>query len=169
MRPIGRLTAALASILAILMLESGVASAHSTKYLAHKRMQSYQLFRRAQQDARAARAVDPKVVVKHKRRAQHWLARFRYWRNLHVWRLRYLKIPSWGKSWLRSTAACESGGNPRAISSGGTYRGKYQFDYRTWGEAGGSGDPAKAPENEQDVRAYRLMRHAGTGRWPVCG
>ena len=28
---------------------------------------------------------------------------------------------------LRRIAECESGGNPRAISPGGTYRGKYQF------------------------------------------
>ena len=30
---------------------------------------------------------------------------------------------------LAAIARCESGGNPRAISAGGTYRGKYQFSF----------------------------------------
>ena len=46
---------------------------------------------------------------------------------------------------LESIAACESGGNPEAVSSEGTYRGKYQFDQGTWESVGGSGDPAAAP------------------------
>jgi hypothetical protein len=70
---------------------------------------------------------------------------------------------------LNSIAACESGGDPRAVSAGGLYRGKYQFDLRTWQEAGGSGDPAAASEAEQDMRAAILYRKAGPGRWPVCG
>src|SRR3954454_23365646 len=51
---------------------------------------------------------------------------------------------------LEAIAACESGGNPSAIGGGGAYRGKYQFDYGTWASVGGSGDPAAAPEAEQD-------------------
>src|SRR5688500_15582790 len=47
---------------------------------------------------------------------------------------------------LEAIAACESGGNPRAIGGGGAYRGKYQFDLQTWQSVGGSGDPAAAPE-----------------------
>lgn len=70
---------------------------------------------------------------------------------------------------LNKIASCESGGNPRAVSDGGTYRGKYQFDRRTWAEVGGSGDPAAAPEAEQDKRAAMLLAKAGPGRWPVCG
>lgn len=70
---------------------------------------------------------------------------------------------------LKSIAACESGGDPRAVSSGGTYRGKYQFDLSTWRSVGGTGDPASASETEQDRRAARLYRSAGPGRWPVCG
>jgi len=46
---------------------------------------------------------------------------------------------------LESIASCESGGDPTAVSSDGTYRGKYQFDYGTWASMGGSGDPAAAP------------------------
>lgn len=70
---------------------------------------------------------------------------------------------------LSAIAACESGGNPRAIGGGGMYRGKYQFSYATWAAVGGSGDPAAAPEAEQDYRAALLYAQAGPGQWPVCG
>jgi Transglycosylase-like domain len=70
---------------------------------------------------------------------------------------------------LQAIAACESGGNPRAIGGGGLYRGKYQFDRSTWASVGGSGDPAAAPEAEQDRRAAMLLARAGTSPWPVCG
>jgi hypothetical protein len=70
---------------------------------------------------------------------------------------------------LEAIAACESGGNPSAIGGGGTYRGKYQFDYGTWSSVGGSGDPAAAPEAEQDKRAAMLYSRTGASSWPVCG
>jgi Transglycosylase-like domain len=70
---------------------------------------------------------------------------------------------------LDSIGACESGGNPTAVSSGGSYRGKYQFDYGTWESVGGSGDPAAAPEAEQDYRAALLYARSGSSPWPVCG
>jgi hypothetical protein len=70
---------------------------------------------------------------------------------------------------LQAIAACESGGNPSAIGGGGAYRGKYQFDYGTWASVGGSGDPAAAPEAEQDKRAAILYSRAGSSPWPVCG
>jgi soluble lytic murein transglycosylase-like protein len=70
---------------------------------------------------------------------------------------------------LQAIAACESGGNPAAIGGGGAYRGKYQFDYGTWASVGGSGDPAAAPEAEQDRRAAMLYARAGSTPWPVCG
>jgi hypothetical protein len=70
---------------------------------------------------------------------------------------------------LAAIAACESGGDPRAIGGGGLYRGKYQFDYGTWASVGGSGDPAAAPEAEQDMRAALLYARAGAAPWPVCG
>ena len=70
---------------------------------------------------------------------------------------------------LRAIAACESGGNPGAISAGGLYRGKYQFDRRTWASVGGRGDPAAAPEIEQDWRAHLLYQRRGATPWPVCG
>lgn len=70
---------------------------------------------------------------------------------------------------LESIASCESGGDPTAVSSDGSYRGKYQFDYGTWESMGGSGDPAAAPEAEQDYRAALLYASSGSSPWPVCG
>ncbi|HZV73857.1 MAG TPA: transglycosylase family protein [Conexibacter sp.] len=70
---------------------------------------------------------------------------------------------------LDQIAQCESGGNPHAISSDGTYRGKYQFDRQTWHAMGGHGDPAHASESEQDRRALALYRARGTSPWPACG
>jgi hypothetical protein len=70
---------------------------------------------------------------------------------------------------LEAIAACESGGDPTAVSADGTYRGKYQFDYGTWASVGGSGDPAAAPEAEQDYRAALLYAQAGSSPWPICG
>ncbi len=70
---------------------------------------------------------------------------------------------------LEAIAACESGGDPAAVDATGTYRGKYQFDQQTWESVGGSGDPAAAPEAEQDARAQALMAQRGSSPWPVCG
>jgi soluble lytic murein transglycosylase-like protein len=70
---------------------------------------------------------------------------------------------------LEAIASCESGGDPTAVSSDGTYRGKYQFDRGTWASVGGSGDPAAAPEAEQDYRAALLYQRAGSSPWPICG
>jgi resuscitation-promoting factor RpfB len=69
---------------------------------------------------------------------------------------------------LRRIAECESGGNPRATSPGGTYRGKYQFSRSTWRNLGQSGDPADAPEWLQDRVALKLYRQSGTAPWPNC-
>ncbi len=69
---------------------------------------------------------------------------------------------------LRLIAECESGGNPRAVSPGGLYRGKYQFSVETWRGLGGRGDPADAPEWLQDRMALKLYRMSGTRPWPNC-
>ena len=69
---------------------------------------------------------------------------------------------------LQAIAQCESGGDPRAIGGGGLYRGKYQFSVATWQAVGGKGDPAAAPEAEQDRRAIILYNTSGPGQWPVC-
>ena len=70
---------------------------------------------------------------------------------------------------LQAIANCESGGDPSAVGGGGAFRGKYQFDRQTWASVGGSGDPAAAPEAEQDRRAAMLYARAGSAPWPVCG
>jgi hypothetical protein len=70
---------------------------------------------------------------------------------------------------LDAIAACESGGDPTAVSADGSYRGKFQFDYGTWASLGGSGDPAAAPEAEQDYRAALLYAQSGSSPWPICG
>jgi hypothetical protein len=70
---------------------------------------------------------------------------------------------------LDGIGACESGGDPAAVSADGSYRGKYQFDYGTWASVGGSGDPAAAPEAEQDYRAALLYAQGGSSPWPICG
>ena len=72
-------------------------------------------------------------------------------------------------STLAAIAQCESGGDPTAVSADGVYRGKYQFTRSTWKAMGGTGDPAAAPEAEQDQRAAALLAAQGTAPWPVCG
>jgi len=73
------------------------------------------------------------------------------------------------RSTLEAIADCESHGDPRAVSSDGTYRGKYQFSYSTWESVGGKGDPARAGELEQDQRAAMLYQRSGSSPWPICG
>lgn len=70
---------------------------------------------------------------------------------------------------LESIASCESGGDPTAVSSDGTYRGLYQFDQGTWESVGGSGDPAAASAAEQSYRAALLYSRSGSSPWPICG
>ena len=71
-------------------------------------------------------------------------------------------------STLETIAACESGGDPQAVNAAGYY-GKYQFDTQTWAAVGGSGNPAKASEAEQNYRAALLYAQSGSSPWPVCG
>ncbi len=73
------------------------------------------------------------------------------------------------QSTLDAIAACESGGDPSAVSAGGTYRGLYQFDQGTWESVGGTGDPAAASPAEQSTRAAMLYSQSGSSPWPVCG
>jgi hypothetical protein len=69
---------------------------------------------------------------------------------------------------LERIAQCESAGDPAAIGGGGLHRGKYQFTFQTWFDMGGRGDPALAPESEQDRRAAQLLHERGTAPWPNC-
>jgi hypothetical protein len=96
------------------------------------------------------------------------VARAKHKRAVAIRRKRAAAAPAASPA-LEAIAACESGGNPSAIGGGGQFRGKYQFDYGTWASVGGSGDPAAAPEAEQDRRAAMLMARSGSSPWPVCG
>jgi soluble lytic murein transglycosylase-like protein len=72
-------------------------------------------------------------------------------------------------STLQAIAACESGGDPTAVSADGTYHGLYQFDFGTWASVGGSGDPSAASPAEQTYRAALLYSRSGSNPWPICG
>jgi len=74
-----------------------------------------------------------------------------------------------GSSVLGRIAACESGGDPTAVSADGRYFGKYQFSRATWRMVGGTGNPARASEAEQDRRAAILYQQRGSSPWPNCG
>ena len=43
------------------------------------------------------------------------------------------------------------------------------FSRATWRDMGGTGNPARAPEAEQDRIAAKLLARAGTSPWPNCG
>lgn len=73
------------------------------------------------------------------------------------------------RSILDKISSCESKSDPRAVSSNGLYRGKYQFDTATWKSVGGAGKPDAASGAEQDQRAAILLRQRGTAPWPICG
>jgi hypothetical protein len=70
---------------------------------------------------------------------------------------------------LEAIAACESGGDPGAVSPDGTYMGLFQFDQGTWESVGGSGLPTEASAAEQEYRAALLYSESGSSPWPVCG
>ncbi|MBS1844547.1 MAG: transglycosylase family protein [Actinobacteria bacterium] len=70
---------------------------------------------------------------------------------------------------LEAIAACESGGDPEAVSADGTYMGLFQFDQGTWESVGGSGLPTEASAAEQEYRAALLYSRSGSSPWPVCG
>ena len=65
--------------------------------------------------------------------------------------------------------SCEASNDYAATNSSGKYRGAYQFDQRTWESVGGSGDPAAAAPEEQDLRAALLYQQRGASPWPFCG
>lgn len=76
--------------------------------------------------------------------------------------------------WLWTTAACESGHDPQAHSSSGTYHGAFQFalhwkDDLDWFRRYGSDDPHTEPAIVQAAAAVELKREGGEGHWPVCG
>jgi soluble lytic murein transglycosylase-like protein len=122
----------------------------------------------ARSDSRAPSARELRASIRRmKRRFGRWSHTYEGRATVHRFKVR--RIPSWGRSHLRSIAWCESRNNPRAVSSSGAYRGLYQFSFSTWRVVGGWGDPAAAPRSEQTWRAWVLLKTDGSGHWPVCG
>jgi transglycosylase-like protein len=123
--------------------------------------------RAAQPDSGIPKLVAPKLIDRHLLRseasAKLRAARERAKRKAE--RRQAIDVPPQ----LQAIAQCESHGNPRSIGGGGQYRGKYQMTYSIWASVGGEGDPAAAPEPEQDRRAAMLYERSGPGQWPVCG
>ena len=79
--------------------------------------------------------------------------------------------------WLQ-LRTCESGNNYHSSSSGGAYRGAYQFSQATWNTIAASSsslsrlvgvDPATAAPVDQDSMAYTLYELRGKSPWPLCG
>jgi hypothetical protein len=71
---------------------------------------------------------------------------------------------------------CESGGNYRAVSASGAYRGAYQFSRGTWNSVArgflpryDGVDPAAAPPYIQDAMTRALWKQQGSSPWPHCG
>jgi hypothetical protein len=64
---------------------------------------------------------------------------------------------------------CESGNNPRSVSSTGKFRGAFQFSLATWHEIGYKGDPIDYSYEYQKSAAKKLYAQSGRGQWPECG
>lgn len=77
---------------------------------------------------------------------------------------------------LQRLRNCESGGNYRAVSSSGSYRGAYQFNRSTWNSVASrhypfavGADPANSAGFVQDAMARALISERGRSPWPHCG
>lgn len=77
---------------------------------------------------------------------------------------------------LQALRNCESGGNYRAVSSNGSYRGAYQFSRSTWNSVASrhypfavGADPANSAGFVQDAMARALISERGRSPWPHCG
>lgn len=74
-----------------------------------------------------------------------------------------------GAAVLAAIRECESGG-VYWTNTGNGFTGAYQFTDATWASVGGSTIHAyEASPKEQDIRAAKLWRLAGSSPWPVCG
>jgi len=76
------------------------------------------------------------------------------------------------KKWARVTSECESGGDPRIHSPGGTYHGAFQFSTSTWKASPMSPGGRHADSynwKTQAVVAVKLMKKSGKQHWPNCG
>lgn len=120
----------------------------------------------AKRKAAAAAKARAHAAAVAKARASRAAARRALYTPSYVWAHKPFSI---------RVANCESGNGPTDHSS--VYRGnahlhdpnghygKWQFDYSTWREVGGSGNPADYSEATQDRLAYKLWLANGWSRW----
>jgi uncharacterized protein YabE (DUF348 family) len=137
----------------------------------------YEGYEKVVQQGRNGRGVTTTRVVQHdgvtvqQRRVDRQILRQPV-REIIVYgtKVRPYSAPATGADGLNwgALAACESGGNPRAVNPSGYY-GLYQFSISTWISVGGSGNPIDATPDEQTYRAKVLYQRSGSGQWPVCG
>jgi hypothetical protein len=160
--------AAAAAVVVALVLSVAGASAHTGPRIAlgyAEPVELPQLQRPVERFQRVVRVVAEEIRVaerERERRADAAAARKR--------REMYEDLPGGvTMATLEAIADCESGGDPTAVSSDGTYRGMFQFDFGTWASVGGEGDPAAASAAEQSYRAALLYSRSGSSPWPVCG
>jgi len=76
------------------------------------------------------------------------------------------------KRWAKKTSECESGGDPKIHSPGGTYHGAFQFSTPTWKSSPMSPGGKHADNYSwkvQAVVAVKLKHRDSAGHWPVCG
>lgn len=82
------------------------------------------------------------------------------------WQRERAKLSAAQVAMLQRLGGCETRGIALAAAYRwkGHHRGRYQYDFATWAQAGGSGDPADASPAEQDVRTARFYP-SHRGQW----
>ena len=75
------------------------------------------------------------------------------------WRREQRALDAGIRATLARLRGCETRGipYPKNYHWRGHHRGAYQYDFATWAQAGGRGDPADASPAEQDVRTARFF------------
>ncbi len=76
-------------------------------------------------------------------------------------------LPATASALLACIRSFEQGAAGYATDTGNTFYGAYQFTLGTWRSVGGTGNPADAPPEEQDDRAWKLYLRDGLGPWPT--
>jgi hypothetical protein len=94
-------------------------------------------------------------------------ARGKLYRKRDVWKLRFLALSAYDRTWAKRIGSCESGNNPRT-NTGNGFLGAMQWVLSTWHMAGGSGSPTQASIYEQWVRAVWWRNKTSTMQWPAC-
>lgn len=87
---------------------------------------------------------------------------------------RLLRYVSGYIAWINSTSTCESGNDPEAHSSSGSYHGKGQFSLSTWGSLETADryavhDPHTTYVLIQDRGMVELLERSSDEQWPTCG